>query len=220
MTIEVAPHRIKVGGKHLDATAKDPVAATNRMFTELVAKGLRAQLAGANLLTGQRVIELDFAPDAPPAELAQAEPYPELPTIEASGLDQITGSASRLLSKLAGLPFDQLVGQIRGMISHADNVVADPEIKRSLHSLDVTLANTARLTRTADAQVGPLLQQLHGAADQLRSTLMVLGNNPAAGNDLARTLVELKDAARSIRVLADTLERHPEALLRGKEASQ
>jgi paraquat-inducible protein B len=220
LTIEVAPHRIKVGGKHLDATAKDPVAATNRMFTELVAKGLRAQLAGANLLTGQRVIELDFAPDAPPAELAQAEPYPELPTIEASGLDQITGSASRLLSKLAGLPFDQLVGQIRGMISHADNVVADPEIKRSLHSLDVTLANTARLTRTADAQVGPLLQQLHGAADQLRSTLMVLGNNPAAGNDLARTLVELKDAARSIRVLADTLERHPEALLRGKEASQ
>ncbi len=50
---------------------------------------------------------------------------------------------------------------------------------------------------------------------------MVLGNNPTAGNDLARTLVELKDAARSIRVLADTLERHPEALLRGKqEASQ
>jgi hypothetical protein len=27
---------------------------------------------------------------------------------------------------------------------------------------------------------------------------------------------ELKGAARSVRVLADTLERHPEALLRGK----
>jgi paraquat-inducible protein B len=37
-----------------------------------------------------------------------------------------------------------------------------------------------------------------------------------------RTLTELKDAAQSIRVLADYLERHPESLLRGKpqEASR
>ena len=82
------------------------------------------------------------------------------------------------------------------------------------------MANAARLTRTADVQVGPLLQRLNAAAEQLRGTLMVLGNNPAAGNDLARTLAELKDAARSIRVLADYLERHPESLLRGKEASE
>jgi paraquat-inducible protein B len=33
---------------------------------------------------------------------------------------------------------------------------------------------------------------------------------------MLRTLTELKDAARSIRVLADYLERHPESLLRGK----
>ena len=60
------------------------------------------------------------------------------------------------------------------------------------------------------------------AADQLKSTLTILGKDPAAGNDLARTLAELKDAARSIRVLADYLERHPESLIRGKpqEASR
>ena len=33
---------------------------------------------------------------------------------------------------------------------------------------------------------------------------------------LFRTSHSLKGAARSVRVLADTLERHPEALLRGK----
>ena len=227
VTIEVAPHRIKVGGEHLDATAKDAVAATNRMFSELIAKGLRAQLVSASLLTGQQVISLDFDPDAPPAQLTSAVPYPELPTVEASGIEQIEGSASRLMNKLAALPLDQLVEQIRtmighadGMIGHADGLVASPDTKRSLHNLDLTLANAARLTRTADVQVGPLLQRLNSAAEQLHGTLMVLGNNPAAGNDLARTLAELKDAARSIRVLADTLERHPESLLRGKEAAQ
>jgi paraquat-inducible protein B len=220
VTIEVAPHRIKVGGEHLDTTAKDPIAATNQMFAELIAKGLRAQLVSANLLTAQPVIDLDFVPGAPPAKLVSAEPYPELPTIESHGIDQITGSASRLMNKLAALPLSQLVDQISNMIGHADGLVDSPDAKRSLHNLDLTLANTARLMRTADIQVGPLLGRLNGAAEQLRGTLMILGNDPAAANDLARTLAELKDAARSIRVLADYLERHPESLIRGKEASQ
>ena len=216
VTIEVAPHRIKVAGERLDTAGQDPVAATNRMFAELVAKGLRAQLVSANLLTGQRAIALDFVPGAPPAQLVRAEPYPELPTVEGSGIEQITRSASRLMDKLAALPLDQLVGQIRSMVGHADGLVDRPDIKRSLHNLDLTLANAEQLTRTADVQVGPLLQRLNGAADQLRATLTILGNDPAASNDLARTMAELKDAARSIRVLADYLERHPESLIRGK----
>jgi paraquat-inducible protein B len=218
VTIEVAPHRIRIGGQHLDLTGKDPVAVTNQMFANLIAKGLRAQLAGANLLTGQRVVQLDFVPDAAPAQFTEATPYPELPTVESGGLEQVEGSANKLLTKLAALPLGPLIEQLRDMVGHADTVVSSPDVKRSLRSLDETLANTARLTRTANVQVGPLLQRLDGAADQLRSTLMLLGQDPAASNDLARTLSELKDAARSIRVLADYLERHPESLIRGKEA--
>jgi paraquat-inducible protein B len=45
---------------------------------------------------------------------------------------------------------------------------------------------------------------------------MVAKDSPMA-RDLQETLRELSDAARSLRVLADYLERHPEALLRGKE---
>ena len=56
VTIEVAPHRIKLDGQRLDMSGQDPVTATNRMFAQLVAKGLRAQLISANLLTGQRAI--------------------------------------------------------------------------------------------------------------------------------------------------------------------
>jgi paraquat-inducible protein B len=34
--------------------------------------------------------------------------------------------------------------------------------------------------------------------------------------ELRQLLIELRDAARSIRVMADYLEQHPEALIRGK----
>ena len=38
------------------------------------------------------------------------------------------------------------------------------------------------------------------------------------GSELMRTLEELRGAARSLRIMADYLERHPEALLKGKDA--
>jgi paraquat-inducible protein B len=36
------------------------------------------------------------------------------------------------------------------------------------------------------------------------------------GHEMKRALEELSDAARSIRSLSDYLERHPEALIKGK----
>jgi paraquat-inducible protein B len=50
----------------------------------------------------------------------------------------------------------------------------------------------------------------------LASAETMVGSNSQTRYDLDSMLKELAGAARSIRVLADYLERHPEALLRGK----
>ena len=44
----------------------------------------------------------------------------------------------------------------------------------------------------------------------------VIGKDSPMKYQLTRTLEELSAAARSIRILAEYMERHPEALLRGK----
>jgi paraquat-inducible protein B len=58
------------------------------------------------------------------------------------------------------------------------------------------------------------------ALDQTEKTLSTVQNVVAENSDLPyylnQTLEELSGAARSIRVLADHLERHPDSLLRGK----
>ncbi len=41
--------------------------------------------------------------------------------------------------------------------------------------------------------------------------------NSPQGQQLDSTLEEVRRAARSVRVLADYLDRHPEALIRGKQ---
>jgi paraquat-inducible protein B len=219
VTVEIEPERIAMPG---ELSRQDPSAETNRIFDRLVVQGLRARLASGNLLMGQRVIELDFVPNAPPARLVRAKPYPQLPTVAGGDFEEITSSAGRFLDKVSALPLDRLVEEIRNMVTHADGVIASPEMKRSMQELDRTLGNTERMTRDARMQVGPLFASINSAADQLKATIALLGSDPRSSNDLLRTLTELKDAARSIRVLADYLERHPESLLRGKpqEASR
>jgi paraquat-inducible protein B len=219
VTVEIEPERIAMPG---ELSLQDPSEVTNRIFERLVAEGLHARIASGNLLFGQRVIELEFVRNAPPARLVNSKPYPELPTVAGGGFEEVADSATRFLDKVSALPLDQLVGEIRNMVTHADGVIASPDVKRSLHVLDRTLGNAERLTRDAQMQVGPLFASINSAADQLKATIALLGNDPRSSNDLMRTLAELKDAARSIRVLADYLERHPESLLRGKpqEASR
>ncbi len=60
--------------------------------------------------------------------------------------------------------------------------------------------------------------------DEMKTTLSsynkIAERNANIGYDLSKSLQEIEGAARSIRSLADYLERHPEALVKGKKASQ
>ena len=56
-----------------------------------------------------------------------------------------------------------------------------------------------------------------GRADKaLASVDSLVGDNSEIRQQLAKMFQELTDASRSIRELADYLERHPDALIKGK----
>lgn len=72
----------------------------------------------------------------------------------------------------------------------------------------------------AMAELDRTLASARGALDGGRVTLdnanKLIEPNSVLGAELGNTLQEVSRAARSVRVLADYLERHPEALIRGK----
>ena len=71
---------------------------------------------------------------------------------------------------------------------------------------------------------GRTMQSMSVAADQLRvvtaSAQGILGRDSPTMNDLRRLLKESTDTMRSMRALAEMLERNPEALLRGKQGTR
>ena len=75
--------------------------------------------------------------------------------------------------------------------------------------------------RTAINQLDKTLVAAQGTLSSAQGTLDntrdLTGPNSTQMQQLGSTLQEVSRAARSLRILADYLERHPEALIRGKK---
>jgi len=70
------------------------------------------------------------------------------------------------------------------------------------------------------ARVGTTLKAADAALQQMNKGVDgIAGQNSAVRLQLVRALSELASAARSLRLMAEYLERHPEALIRGKSGS-
>jgi len=190
-----------------DAVAPDRELQRNqrKRLEALVAKGLRARLQTGNLLTGQLFVEFDMVPNAAPAAIVYSGVYPELPT-QPGLLTGLANAASRLLDRLESLPLEATVENVRELTASANHLVAglDREAPGLLDELTKTTGDVRHMLGVATAS----LAAFEGAAS----------GDSAMGAELHDTLTEVKAAARALRVMTDYLERHPEALLKGKLA--
>ena len=196
------------------------------LASNLVARGLRVQIATSNYLTGQRELSLAFFPDAPPATVGHEGDALVLPT-QPGDFAAILQSAGQFMGKLNQLPLNQIAESLNGTLKSLDATVGSPELKQALQSLSATLATVQDFVRKADAGFTPTLNRLPAIAQQLQDAVTranrVLssvdqgyGANSDFKRDVDRLMWQVNDTARSIRLLADFLDRHPEALIRGR----
>jgi paraquat-inducible protein B len=207
--IEIEPERIGIIGAADDAGVPDVVP-------RLVARGLRGQLKSGSLLTGGLYVDLDFHPDAPPAKLEAHGDYRVLPTVPAP-LDALANRANDVLDTLQALPLEEIGKDLRDTVKGAKALVNSEGLTRSIGELELVLRQLRQTARSLDEGAVP---ELNAALRQARLTLKaaegVVSPDSSLYQELRRTLTELSSAARSIRVMTDYLERHPEALIRGK----
>ena len=220
VTIEIEPQRII---PNLAAVGVE----RGKAMAELVAnKGLRAQLQTGNLLTGELFVDLVLVPDAPKAELITTGPIPEIPSVPAT-LDQLQASATAILNKIAKLPLDELAASLTRTAEGLERIVTSPDIQEAGKSIGPAIAQLQQTIGRFDTATGPLLESVSGTAAAATATLRdaqaavlsiqrTLGTGSPLASNAENMMQELTRAARSIRVLADYLERNPQALIRGK----
>ncbi len=216
--LELEPERVLVIGQRFDVW--------HEAVQALIDLGLRAQLETGSLLTGQLFVALDLHPETPARLVGADDRYPEIPTIP-STMEAITASLTGVLHRVAALPLEDLIAELRGTVESANALLSSPQAQTALENLNSTLERAEALMQTLDEEVGPLVVSLRSASDaagsamaQARSTLAstesLTGEQSQLRHDLNSLLEELTRAARSFRILADYLETHPDALIRGK----
>jgi paraquat-inducible protein B len=92
------------------------------------------------------------------------------------------------------------------------------EITKSVKAVLKKLENfpLGELGKDLSGTLENLDKAISGADDTLQTVNRMFAADAPLSQEMQHTLVELAEAARSLRVLADYLERHPEALLKGK----
>ena len=195
--IQIYPDRLRRQGAE---TQKDSPAQQQELTKLMIGKGLRAQLRTGNLLTGQLYVAIDFFPNMASAKVDLQKSPLELPTVPSS-LNELQSQVQDIAGKINKLPFEEI----------AANLLT------TMAALNKTLAGAEQLTQTLNNDVSPeITAVMRDARKTMRSAEQTLAQDSPLQQDMRQTLQELTRAAGSIRTLTDYLERHPDALLRGK----
>jgi paraquat-inducible protein B len=192
----------------------------------MVDRGMRVNLETSSFITGQKDVALAFEPDAGHAPITFEGDAIVLPT-EGGGASDILTAASQITSKLSAIPFSEIGQNLNKLLVTADNTLGGEQVKNALTSLSATLQSVQQLVATTNRGLAPTLHQLPALTANLQATLRgtnlaITQLNRGYGNDsdfqrsLGQLMVQANGALRSVKDLADFLDRHPEALLLGR----
>jgi paraquat-inducible protein B len=214
-----------------------------KYYRELIAKGLKAQLQSQSLLTGQLMIDLDFYPDEPIRLYADRLKldYPEIPTAP-STIEQLTETLQKIDFEKMAADLSATLDGINGIVQSPEI----PETLRSINlavkdlqslagkidrridplasEMTAALKETRALIAHINTTIGPLSDDVAKTAKAASEAVVELeaalqrstGEDSAFFYRLNRALEDLSSMARAVEVWSDYVERHPEALLRGK----
>ncbi|SDY17599.1 intermembrane transport protein PqiB [Nitrosomonas sp. Nm33] len=170
------------------------------VMNDFVKRGMRAQLKTGNYMTGQLFIDLDFIPDAPIASINWEKTPPVFPTTP-TPFEEISTTLTSLIKKLKNLPLEKIGSQLQ------DTVI----------TLTSTMQKTEQLVHALNTSVTPAITATLDETQKMLSTVeQTIQSDSSTQRDLQDVFDELSKALRSIRIMADYLERHPEALIHGK----
>ena len=212
---------------------------------EFVKQDLRGQLQTESLVTGVLYVALDWFPETPLRFVQQPGgdfQYEEIPTVPTE-LEQAHEVLVRAVKKIDAIDFKRLIDSLAKTSDGVGQLVSvnSPTVKSILQSVDEVMpqlrgaiSDFRTLTATANnnvtnvsADLHQTLTAAHSAIEQIAATMKeaettiisvraTVDPNSPTFYELTKSLREVSGAASSIRLLADSLDRNPQAAILGK----
>ena len=192
----------------------------------LVQRGLRAQVSDTQLLGNEAIVTLDIQPDAPAATLDRSGKVPELPAAPTQR-ERIAQKLQPLIAKLADAPIDQMFAQLQEAMAALNQLITGPELRGALEELRGASTDLRSVVDRLGAHSDTLIASLNETVrstnrliDHTGQTLATIdrqvGDRSPLLADIRGLVQQMDAAARSLRLMAEYLERNPNALITGK----
>ena len=213
--IRIEPGRLPGEDSRREESDESRTKAVHQFFDVLAARGVRAQLETGNLLTGKSLVVLEEFQDVKPEPVKYANGIAIFPTEPESlaGLmekaDGIMTKVNQILAKVDAIPITKI----------GDNL---EQVTAKLNNIPVVEIGNNVAKATAQIDSIPVTKLSNDLAETLKSiNALVQSLNAAQGGVIGvqtrEALAEITRAAHALRGMAEYLERHPEALLKGKK---
>lgn len=201
----------KVESEEDEFEEKEP----EELMAELIALGLRAELAQDSFVTGKKYVALDFLPEIPAVFIGSSD-LPEIPTT--------TTGLAKLAKTLEEMPIGELVESLNETIREVRELVSDPELKEVIHgvnqlvatlnarvealsgSAQLLLEDTRAMIQSSDDRLATLTSSADETMKDMRSLLAQLEAEVEPLSDSAQvTMADLQTVLRSIDEQVDPL---------------
>jgi len=215
-----------------------------RRIKALIDRGLRAQLQTQSFVTGQLLIAFDFFPDKPARYVGLVKEYPEIPTVS-TPLEELSKTLQELPLKEIVTKLELAIDGIQKLVNAPETRASVDSLNLTLkntqklvqHIDEQVVPLMSSLTKTSDTAHETLseakntmsvflddaketLEAARDALKQTEKTLATFSDDSRLVYEMNKTLKSLSEASRSLHLLSDYLERHPEALLKGKNRNK
>ena len=216
--IRIEPDRLPADSSNRDDPVEKRTKDVYRVFENWATQGVRAQLQTGNLLTGKALVVFDHFAQAKPASIKYVEGVAVYPTIPPESLAGIAAKVDAILAKIDAIPIEKIGNNLAAMSSNLANTTAKIDAL-PIEEIGSDLADTAdKLDAIPVGQISSdlkeLLVSLNGLVDSLDAA-----QGGVLGVQTRDAMAEITRAARALRGMAEYLERHPEALLKGKKSN-
>jgi paraquat-inducible protein B len=210
---DVYPLRLGSVRRQFKATPGASGSVDAQFVKRAVENGLRAQVRTGNLLTGQLYVALDFMPKAAKATVdPRVEPL-QVPTVRGT-LADLQPQLADIVGRLGKVRFDEIGTELQSALRSA-GAAGD--------GLQQTLASASAAIKQLTPEAQRTLADVQRTLGSAQTALANLDRNALQGEaplqrNVNQALQEMQRAAVALRVLADYLQQHPEAIVRGKPA--
>ncbi|MCL9779827.1 intermembrane transport protein PqiB [Vibrio sp. S4M6] len=198
--VRIAPQRMEYNFSDSKLTLDD----WRKKFSDAFKKGARATLNTSNLLTGAKIVDVQYIKNPKPQKVTKFGKYAVFPTTSDS-FATMQDKVETILSKLAALPLNQTVAELNQTLKAAT---------ATLQQLDKVSANTNKLLANKETQQLP--EKLSQSLKSLDSTLTDYQSEGVVGQKLQQSLSSLQRTLDELQPLLQEIRQKPNSLIFGK----